>query len=213
MSLLILLASVALAASPELVSLGELEPKILLEMRYAGAENFVGRPVAGYQAAKCLLSKPAAEALGRAQRELEAYGLGLKVFDCYRPQRAVDDFARWARDLMDLKTKERYYPRVPKQELFARGYIAEKSGHSRASTVDLTLLSGGSPLDMGTDWDLFDERSHTAYAKLKPERRRNRLLLKSVMERHGFKNLPEEWWHYTLREEPYPNAYFDQPIE
>jgi len=161
------------------------------------------------------------------QRDVEPLGLTLKVFDCYRPQRAVDDFVRWGKDLQDQSTKAEYYPRVPKQELFRRGYIAERSGHSRASTVDVTLvvldgrrarqvltgpLADGGEVDMGTPFDLFDERSHTADTSLAPDVQRNRQWLRALMQRHGWRNLPEEWWHYTLEPEPYPQRYFDVPV-
>lgn len=165
--------------------------------------------------------------MAAAQAELPALGLGLKVLDCYRPQTAVDDFVRWGRDLADQRTKAWYYPRVPKQELFTRGYIAERSGHSRAATVDLTLvvadavraatvlqglLQAGHEVDMGTPFDLFDERSHTGHHGLAPAARHNRDWLRALMQRHGWRNLPEEWWHYTLQHEPYPDRYFDLPV-
>ena len=215
------------APPPDLVPLAALAPGVRQDMRYFGADNFMGRPVAGYQAPACWLSRPAALALAAAQAELSAFGLGLKVFDCYRPQTAVDDFVRWGRDLSDQRTKARYYPRVPKQELFARGYIAEQSGHSRASTVDLTLvvsdtaraaavlqgpLVAGQEVEMGTPFDLFDERSHTDYPGLPLAARHNRDWLRALMQRHGWRNLPEEWWHYTLRSEPYPDRFFDLPV-
>lgn len=213
--------------APDLVPLASVAPSIQQDMRYHGARNFLGRPVAGYAAPRCWLSRPAAQALRAAQDEIAPQGLRLKVFDCYRPQAAVDDFVRWARDLADQKTKRAYYPRVPKDELFQRGYIAERSGHSRGSTVDLTLvvadgrrashvlqgpLADGDEVDMGTPFDLFDERSHTDYTNLSPDVRHNRHWLRALMERHGWRNLPEEWWHYTLQGEPYPDRYFDLPV-
>ena len=215
------------------VYLQELAPAIREEMRYAGNANFIGRPIAGYVAPRCVLSREAAAALVAVLKELQPRGLSLKVFDCYRPQRAVDDFATWSRDLGDQKMKADHYPNVPKSELFRRGYIDRKSGHSRGSTVDLTLVwadhrdgaSGivaggieGEPLanrevDMGSAFDLFDERSHTDYAGLPPSTRRNRQWFKQLMERNGFRNLPTEWWHYTLEREPWPDQYFDFPVE
>lgn len=215
------------AAAPELVPLARWAPAVQQDMRYFGRDNFMGRPVAGYEAPACWLSQPAAAALAAAQAELVPLGLGLKVFDCYRPQRAVDDFVRWGRDLQDQRRKADYYPRVPKQELFARGYIAERSGHSRASTVDLTLvvadpaharavlagaLAAGAEVDMGTPFDLFDERSHTDAADVSVTARHNRDWLRALMQRHGWRNLPEEWWHYTLRSEPFADRYFDLPV-
>lgn len=218
----------AVAEGNELVPLADVAPDVLQDMRYHGAANFMGRPVAGYLAPRCWLSQPAARAMRAVQNEVVMHGLSLKVFDCYRPQTAVNDFVRWGRDLADQKTKSTYYPRVPKEELFRLGYVAEKSGHSRASTVDLTLvvtnpararevLAGasvvvGQEVDMGTPFDLFDERSHTDAASVSPAAQHNRRWLRAVMERHGWRNLPEEWWHFTLRDEPFPDRYFDDPV-
>lgn len=200
---------------------------IAQDMRYHGANNFMGRPVAGYDGARCWLSRPALLALVAAQRTAMANGLRIKVYDCYRPQRAVDDFVRWGKDLMDQSTKPAYYPNVPKDELFTRGYIAERSGHSRASTVDMGLqvidadraarvlqgeLVAGQDVDMGTPFDLFDERSHTESALVDATARHNRLWLRAMMDGHGWRNLPEEWWHFTLRDEPFPDTYFDLPV-
>lgn len=214
-------------ARPQLVALRTVAPQVQQDMRYFGRDNFMGRPVAGYEAAQCWLSRPAALSLAAVQRELAGQGMRLKVFDCYRPQAAVDDFVRWGRDLQDQKNKPAYYPRVPKSELFQRGYIAEKSGHSRASTVDLTVLvvdgarasrsvrgplADGQEVDMGTPFDLFDERSHTDNAEQSPDVQYNRRWLRSLMQRHGWRNLPEEWWHFTLENEPYPDRYFDIPV-
>ena len=213
--------------APDLVPLASVAPDIEQDMRYRGARNFLGRPVAGYEAAQCWLTRPAAQALAGVQREVAPLGLRVKVFDCYRPQRAVDDFVRWGRDLRDQATKPQYYPHVPKEELFKRGYIAERSGHSRASTVDLTLvvldgvrarqvlagpLADGQEVDMGTPFDLFDERSHTDNGELPPDVQKNRQWLRALMQRHGWRNLPEAWWHYTLQREPYPERYFDVPL-
>jgi D-alanyl-D-alanine dipeptidase len=212
------------------VHLEQLIPELRAEARYVGDDNFIGRPIDGYQHATCILSTPAAQALAAAQRELAPLGLSLKVFDCYRPQRAVDHFIAWGKDPTDQKNKAQYYPNVPKEALFERGYIAEKSGHSRGSTVDLTLVAtnatpgAAAPLplrgrllangevDMGSPFDLFDVRSHTDNPDFAPEVVHNRLWFKALLERHGFRNLPEEWWHYTLRAEPYPDRYFDFPV-
>lgn len=206
------------------VHLATLAPGIMQDMRYHSANNFVGRPVAAYEAATCILSEPAARALEAAQAELRTQGMTLKVFDCYRPQAAVDDFVRWGRDLADQKTKPAFYPDVPKAELFQRGYIAEKSGHSRGSTVDLTVvvldghpaskvlrgpLADGMDADMGTPFDWFGTQSHTDDRTLSPDVQHNRNWLRALLQRHGFKNLPEEWWHYTLQPEPYPDSYFN----
>lgn len=212
---------------PDLVALRAVAPGIRQSMRYAGRHNFMGRPVAGYEAPECWLSRRAADSLAAVQQELDGYGLRLRVFDCYRPQSAVNDFVRWGKDLSDQKNKDMYYPRVPKSELFKRGYIAEKSGHSRGSTVDLGLdvadsllarkqvrgpLADGIAVDMGTPFDLFDEQSHTDNADQSPDVQHNRRWLRALMQRHGWRNLPEEWWHYTLQDEPYPDRYFDIPV-
>ncbi|MBY6185766.1 M15 family metallopeptidase [Marinobacter hydrocarbonoclasticus] len=221
-------------AHPEFVPLSAVAPQIVQELRYAGDNNFVGGVVAGYEQARCLLTLPAAEALARVQKRAEDYGLGLKVYDCYRPQHSVDHFVRWARDEADTRMASRYYPEVPKSRLFELGYIAARSGHSRGSTVDLTLVQrqpsdpvpgtvtdcrkspqeGGSypSLPMGSGYDCFDPVSHTAYSGLTQQARSNRLLLLLLMESEGFVNYDKEWWHFTLRDEPYPDHYFDQPL-
>lgn len=197
------------------VDVTDIVPGVGLDIRYYGRNNFVGAPIAGYGAPKCLLSEQAALALKAVQIELAQRRLALKIFDCYRPQRAVDHFVRWAKDLSDQKTKAEYYPAVDKKNLFKDGYIAEKSGHSRGGTLDLTLTDTqtGRELDMGTPFDFFDPLSHTASQRIGKTQQANRSLLKSVMERHGFKNLKEEWWHFTLKDEPYPNRYFDFGID
>jgi D-alanyl-D-alanine dipeptidase len=185
-----------------------------LEMRYHGSDNFVGRRIDGYEQPRCLLTRKAAEALARVQRELAPRGLGLKVFDCYRPVRAVRDFMRWARNLGDLKRKAEFYPDVSKRHLFRDGYIAVRSGHSRGSTVDLTLVrrADGTPLDMGTPFDFFSPKSWPRSHEVTPEQRANRVLLADVMVRGGFKPLRQEWWHFTLAGEPFPDTYFDFPV-
>lgn len=205
------------SVDPDLVDVTEFEPSIRTDIRYAGSDNFVGAPVDGYEAAKCLLARPAAEALARVQRSLADESLGLLVYDCYRPQRAVDHFVRWARDTSDLRTKAAHYPRVDKTRLFEEGYIAERSGHTRGSTVDLTLVRmtpaadriEAEPLDMGTPYDFFDPRSHTESPEITESQLANRLRLRDAMEAGGFRNYEAEWWHYTLRDEPWPETYFD----
>ena len=204
-------------ADPGLVSFAALAPEALVQMRYAGSDNFTGGPVAGYQEPVCLLTEPAARALAAASRELRQRGLRLVVFDCYRPQRAVDQFVRWAREPEDAATRARFHPRVPRAALFAEGYIAEHSGHSRGSTVDVGLASAapedaGALLDLGTPFDFFDPRSHTEAPEIQGAPRAWRLLLRSVMERHGFQNYEKEWWHFTLRDEPWPATTFDVPV-
>ena len=186
-----------------------LAPEAVLEIRYAGAHNFVGVPIEGYLAPRCLLSTQAARALSRVERKLARSGQRLRIFDCYRPARAVAHFVRWARDLQDLKRKAEFYPSVPKENLFRDGYIAEKSGHSRGSTVDLAIDG----VDYGTPFDFFDSVSHTDSTAVSEGAQKNRLRLKTLMEEAGFKNLPEEWWHYTLKEEPHPDTYFDFTVQ
>lgn len=189
-------------------------PGLVLDVRYHGADNFVGGPVDGYEAPAAYLTRPAADALREVQARLRPRGLGLKVFDAYRPQTAVDHFVRWAADPSDTRTKAEYYPDVPKSELFARGYIAEASGHSRGSTVDLTVvrLSDGAELDMGTPFDFFGPESAVAWAGLTAGQRANRRLLADAMQAGGFEPYPAEWWHFTLADEPYPETWFDFPV-
>ncbi|HJS80575.1 MAG TPA: M15 family metallopeptidase, partial [Vitreimonas sp.] len=196
------------------VDAAQVVPTLVVDMRYASANNFVGRRIAGYEAPVCLLTRQAASALAAVQRDLAASGRGLKVYDCYRPARAVADFAAWARDLDDQRTKAEYYPNVPKDQLFALGYIAERSGHSRGSTLDVTLidLATGAELDMGTPYDLFDPRSWPSDTTVSAEAQANRRALQEIMIARGFRPLREEWWHFTLNEEPYPETYFDFPV-
>lgn len=184
-------------------------PSVVYEIRYEGEHNFIGRRIDGYKAPKCLLAKEAAIALGRVQKELKARSLSLKVFDCYRPQRAVNHFVTWAKDPSDTKMKKEFYPHVEKKNLFKKGYIASKSAHSRGSAVDLTIAS----LDMGTPFDFFGPKSHTNNPDVSVEARKNRELLKGLMEKQGFKNYSKEWWHYSLKEEPFPDRYFDFEVE
>ncbi|MEH3117914.1 MAG: M15 family metallopeptidase [Methylorubrum populi] len=206
----------AVSALPEnpFVDAARLVPGLRLDMRYAGSDNFVGRPIAGYEAPRCLLTPPAARALARVQVALAPEGLGLKVFDCYRPLRAVADFAAWARDPADTRMKSAYYPRIDKADLFRLGYIAERSSHSRGSTVDLTLVrrADGAELDMGTPFDRFDEASATDSSRVGPEPARNRRRLRDAMIRAGFAPYAQEWWHFTLKGEPHPETAFDRPV-
>ena len=189
-------------------------PEAILEIRYCTNYNFVGERIDGYEEPAALLTREAAQALKAASDELLDMGYRIKIFDAYRPQAAVDHFVRWAQDPEDTRMKAYFYPDVPKDRLFARGYIASKSGHSRGSTVDLTLfdIAADAEVDMGGPFDFFGELSHGDYEGLTPEQWENRQLLKAVMEKHGFRSLATEWWHFTLNEEPYPDMYFTFPV-
>ncbi|HZO47196.1 MAG TPA: M15 family metallopeptidase [Xanthobacteraceae bacterium] len=192
---------------------------LAVDMRYFGEDNFVGARIDGYEGGRCLLSRPAATALARVQQDLAAQGYGLKVFDCYRPTRAVAHFVRWARDIKDVKRKDDFYPEVDKRDLFRLGYISNRSGHSRGSTVDLTLVrlaSGHVPVDvapvevdMGTRFDFFGVQSWPSSSAVSVEAQANRKTLATAMRRGGFMPYDKEWWHFTLRGEPYPNSYFN----
>jgi len=190
-------------------------PTIALEMRYFGTNNFLGAKVDGYKAEKCILSKAATLSLKKVQAELYKKGLGIKIYDAYRPQRAVDHFRRWARNLKDTLTKQQFYPNVAKKDLFKLEYIATKSRHSSGSTVDITIidLKTKKELDMGSSYDFFGKISWVNYKGLTPKQLENRQLLQSTMLQNGFRNYPQEWWHFTLRGEPFKNQYFDFPIE
>lgn len=215
--LICLLMGNAWASLPEgFVYVDEVIPSIKQELRYFGNNNFVGRPIHGYRANRVILTKSAASALRVVQEELSIFGLSILVFDAYRPQQAVDDFVTWSKNLSDTKTKSTYYPRVSKEILFAQGYIAERSGHSRGSTVDLTIVSKNAPfepLDMGTGFDFFGPESWPNYAGISTQQRANRLLLQNIMVKHGFNPYPQEWWHFTLKNEPFPNTYFNFPVQ
>ncbi|MCX5408623.1 M15 family metallopeptidase [Streptomyces sp. NBC_00335] len=195
------------------VVVSEVDATIGQEMRYATSRNFTGAVVDGYDEPVCLLARPAAEALRRAQREALRGGYSLLVYDCYRPQRAVDRFVRWARDGADQRTKAEFYPEVAKERLIPEGYIAEKSGHSRGSTVDVTLTEvGRGPLDMGTPFDFFDPLAHTASPRVTGSARAHREVLGRLLGAQGFVNLPQEWWHFTYAPEAFPATYFDFPV-
>jgi D-alanyl-D-alanine dipeptidase len=223
---------------PGFVYAEDVIPDLILEMRYFGVHNFVGTKVDGYESPRCILTRPAAAALAKVQAELKPMGLAVKIYDCYRPRRAVAHFERWARDINDVKTKAEFYPTVDKRDLFKLGYVADKSSHSRGSTVDLNIVPlpatpqpkfslsakqvactkpvgqrwPDNGLDMGTGFDCFNERSHTANPSIPAQARANRALLQSLMDKHGFVNYDKEWWHYTLGGEPFPDTYFDFPI-
>jgi|SRR5579862_773245 len=196
------------------VDVASVVPGLLADIRYAGSHNFVGRPIDGYEAPRCLLTQAAADALAAVARDLASRGLRIKVFDCYRPTRAVANFVRWARDLNDIAGKAEFYPDVDKRTLFRDGYIASQSGHSRGSTTDLTLAQAdGQGLDMGTPFDFFSPKSWTADRSISAEAHANRMLLATAMRRRGFRRYDKEWWHFTLRGEPFPDTYFDFPVK
>ncbi len=221
------------------VDVTEVIPDVVLEIRYFGEHNFLGAKVDGYSAPKCILTKSAAQALAGVQKDLKPFSLSLKIYDCYRPQQAVDHFVRWAKDLNDTKTKKEFYPAVDKHNLFRDGYIDSRSGHSRGSTVDLTIVPVPVPsqpdyrpgqalyectlpegerfadnsIDMRTGFDCFDELSHPTNPTVAVQQRVNRLLLKTLMEKHGFRYYDKEWWHFTLVNEPYPDTYFNFPVK
>lgn len=198
------------------VYVDEVVPGVVVDLRYRSSDNFVGRPIDGYEGDRAILSRPAATALAAVQADLKVFSLGIKIFDAYRPQRAVDHFVRWAKDINDNKMKVEYYPDVDKQNLFKDDYIAERSGHSRGSTVDLTLVDLATPhqpLDMGTSFDFFAESSWPDYPGLNLQQRANRVLLQVLMAKHGFRHYPKEWWHFTFNAELYPDTYFNFVIE
>ncbi len=232
--------STAAADRPEgFVDIQDLIPDIQLDIRYFGPHNFMGATVTGYNAGKCIITQEAAAALAKVQKDLGQFSLTLKIYDCYRPQRSVNHFVKWATEINNTKTKKEFYPTIDKRNLFKYGYIDSKSGHSRGSTVDLTIAPSGTPkqpdyfpgqklsacylpagqrfqdnsIDMGTGFDCFHELSHTENKKIGLQQRINRMLLKSLMEKYGFRNFEKEWWHYTLNNEPYPHTYFDFVIE
>lgn len=189
-------------------------PDAILEIRYYTDYNFVGEQIDGYEEPVALLTKEAAEALKAANDDLEEQGYCIKIYDAYRPQSAVDDFVDWANDTSDTKMQEYFYPEVNKANLFSEGYIAYHSGHSRGSTVDLTIVdkATGEDVDMGGTFDYFGQVSHPDYTGITDEQYANRMILRDAMTSHGFKAITTEWWHFTLQNEPYPNTYFNFPV-
>lgn len=203
-------------AQAGLVDVNTLAPDIDIDMRYAGTRNFTGGIVDGYDAPRCLLLRPVAEALAKVQESLRPHQLRLRVYDCYRPVRAVQAFMRWVDDAGSQVTKREFYPDLDKAQL--RGvYIAAVSGHSRGATTDLGLLRCDGdgrcePLDMGTPFDFFGERANTDFPGISDAQRANRKQLRVAMEAAGFANYPMEWWHYTFKPEPTPWLQYDVPI-
>lgn len=196
------------------VLLAEHVPGIIQEIRYHSTFNFIGDRIDGYEEPVALLTTEAARALKTVSNELNVQGYRLKVFDAYRPVCAVKHFVLWGIEDQDLRMKPFFYPELEKEELFSRGYIAKESSHSRGSTVDLTLLdmTTGKELDMGSPFDLFSEASHPDYRGISEEQYNNRMILQQAMIRGGFEPLDCEWWHFTLKDEPYPETYFEFPV-
>jgi D-alanyl-D-alanine dipeptidase len=239
--MVMLLPAPALAGSalPKgLVYLRDIDPTIVQDIRYAGSHNFVGRPIKGYLAAECIVSVAAANALETVQRRLADKKLSLIVWDCYRPKRAVDDFLQWSKDPTHSEMKTEFYPRTDKEKLFALGYLARRSAHSRGSTVDLGIVPSGSSfapppnpqslkactspkgerfedgtIDFGTGYDCLDVLANTSNALVGQTARRNRQTLKSYMERAGFRPYAREWWHFELTDEPFKRDGFDFEIQ
>jgi D-alanyl-D-alanine dipeptidase len=223
------------------VYLHEVDPTIIVSLRYATCENFVGKPVDGYNRSVAIMTKQAAEALKKVQEEVNKDGYCLILYDAYRPQQAVDHFVKWSSDINDQLKKAQYYPRVNKADVFELGYVAKRSGHSRGSTVDLSLIKNGQSVhgikekkrklldgyiikildngtvDIGSSFDLFDTASHYDSNLIKNKFKKLRAYLKNVMEKHGFANYSNEWWHFTLKNEPFPadqdESYFNFVVE
>ena len=205
--------------TPELpkgfVYIDEVMPDVVYDIRYSGAHNFVGKPINGYQVERAILSAKAAQALKNVQAELIRKDYMLKIYDAYRPQRAVNHFMDWARDESDTIMKAEFYPEVQKRNLFSLGYIATRSGHSRGGTVDLTLIhvENCENVDMGSLYDFFGKISHHRTTQITAEQKQNREQLRLAMRKYGFRSYSEEWWHYTYDAEPFPDTYFDFPVE
>ena len=193
------------------VFLDEVLTHAVYDVRYASDHNFVGQNIEGYYIDRIVITEPAAQALKSIEERLYKLGYGLKVFDAYRPQTAVNHFIDWAKDPTDTLTKQEFYPDQDKKYLFQLGYISTRSGHSRGSTIDLTLyhLKDQKEVDMGSPYDFFGEISHYDYTKITKAQLKNRFLLKTIMSDGGFRSYSKEWWHYTLRGEPYPKTFFD----
>jgi D-alanyl-D-alanine dipeptidase len=210
----------------QFVTLTDAVPDAILEIRYFSTYNFVGTRIDGYEEPTALLTKQAADSLQAVSEDVMAQGYRLKIYDAYRPQKAVDHFVRWSKDSTDAKMKTYFYPDLVKSVLFPQGYIAEKSGHTRGSTVDLTLfdMNTEKELDMGGTFDWFGIESHPDFGgnpetfeytqndKLTEQQFQNRMTLRKAMLRHGFKPVDTEWWHFTLVDEPFPDTYFTFPV-
>ncbi len=214
--------------SSQFVNITDVIPDVILEIRYYSTYNFVGARIDGYEQPIALMTRVAADSLKAVSDDLKAHGYCLKIYDAYRPQRGVDHFMRWAKVLDDTVTKAYFYPNLTKKEVFDGEYVATKSGHSRGSTVDLTIvdMKTGKEVDMGGTFDWFGPESHPDYGGGNPEtldfvqtdsaftsvQFYNRMILRTAMLRHGFKPLDNEWWHFTLKNEPFPDTYFNFPV-
>ncbi|MCR4739567.1 MAG: M15 family metallopeptidase [Lachnospiraceae bacterium] len=198
----------------DFVLLSEAVPEAILEIRYYSTYNFIGDRIDGYEEPVALLTKEAAAALKEVSDDLVEKGYRLKIYDAYRPQTAVDHFVRWAEDTDDTRMKEYFYPDINKKDLFSQGYVAKYSGHSKGSTVDLTLfdMNTKKDVDMGGTFDHFGQLSHPDYRGITDEQYKNRMILRDAMTSHGFKGISSEWWHFTLENEPYPDTYFTFPV-
>jgi D-alanyl-D-alanine dipeptidase len=193
------------------VYLENIAPSITYKLQYLSENNFIGKPIDGYKSNCLIVSLETANVLKKIQQEVLKKGFSLKIFDAYRPQQAVDHFVMWAKVLNDTLMKKEYYPTVPKSELFKQGYIASKSGHSRGSTVDITLVNSktGKEIDMGSAYDFFGIQSHPFFKGITKRQKENRMFLRKVMLDNGFTPYKNEWWHFTLKNEPFPNTYFN----
>ena len=230
--------SLCQAVLPEdFIYLDEFDSTIRTSLRYVGNDNFIGKPIDGYKSSRVILTEKAAKALSEAQSYFKKDGYSIVVYDGYRPQVAVNHFMEWSKKPEDKKMKAEFYPRVDKADVFKLGYVAEKSGHSRGSTVDISLIPidkelhaikpeprklkgdfeiiflNDGTINMGSSFDLFDEASHYENNLITEEQQNLRKYLKEGMEKFGFKNYAEEWWHFTLKDEPFPQTHFNFPVE
>lgn len=232
LSIIAIVFGMALSAQGQLVRLTDVVPDAILEIRYYSTYNFVGERIDGYESPVALLTREAADSLRAVSDDVKQMGYRLKVYDAYRPQRAVDHFVRWAANIPDTLMRAYFYPEVDKSLLFVQGYIAEKSGHTRGSTVDLTLfdMKTEKEVDMGGTFDFFGVESHPDFCgdpdtdtfigtyspagrTITPQQFHNRMILRKAMLRHGFKPIDTEWWHFTLKNEPYPDTYFNKIVK
>ncbi|MEG1642007.1 MAG: M15 family metallopeptidase [Synergistaceae bacterium] len=197
------------------VKISDIIPEVIQEIRYFSTYNFVGARIDGYNAPIAYMTKEGVTALRKASEDFKRQGYVIKIYDAYRPQQGVNHFKRWAKDLSDTKMKSTFYPNIDKTKLFKLGFIASRSGHSRGSTIDMTLVNikTGKEIDMGGVFDFFGEISHHDTKQITAKQKANRKILKDTMTKYGFRPYSNEWWHYTLNNEPYEETYFDFPVE